>query len=222
VSVISPELVLPAPQSPDTPLIRLTTPPPRSAGGASASVTSQLQGLGTNLLTVMPGSAQSFGARAGAGSVTTLTAADANAIAESPYVAAVSPVVGGNAQIIAGSQNWSTRVSAVSPTYQQLEDWQIASGRFFTDQDDTNSSNVAVLGQTVASNLFPNGETPIGQLVRVRNVPFTVIGVLASKGSGLGGDQDDTVLIPFRTGQVRLFGATSSTRSSSRYLIQRR
>jgi putative ABC transport system permease protein len=177
--------------------------------GASASVTGQLQGLGTNLLVVMPGSAQSFGARAGAGSVTTLTAADANAVDGLRYVGAVSPVVGGNAQIIAGSQNWSTRVSAVSPTYQQLEDWQITSGRFFTDQDDINSSNVAVLGQTVASNLFPDAQTPVGQLVRIRNVPFTVIGTLASKGSGLGGDQDDTVLIPFQTGLVRLFGATS-------------
>ncbi|HEY1296823.1 MAG TPA: ABC transporter permease [Chloroflexota bacterium] len=177
--------------------------------GASASVTSQLQGLGTNLLIVMPGSAQSFGARAGAGSITTLRATDADAIAELQNVSAVSPVVAGNAQVIAGSQNWSTRVSAVSPAYPQLEDWRIASGAFFTDQDNASSSNVAVLGQTVATNLFPNGETPVGQLIRVRNAPFTVIGVLANKGSGLGGDQDDTVLIPFRTGQVRLFGATS-------------
>src|SRR5579859_975885 len=177
--------------------------------GASASVTSQLQGLGTNLLVVMPGSAQGFGVRAGAGSVTTLKAADADAIATLDAVDAVSPVVGGNAQIIAGSQNWSTRVSAVSPSYQQLEDWQIASGAFFTDQDNTNSSNVAVLGQTVVTNLFPDGASPVGQLIRVRNVPFTVIGTLVSKGSGIGGDQDDTVLIPFQTGQVRLFGATS-------------
>ena len=177
--------------------------------GANASVTSQLQGLGTNLLTVMPGSSQGFGVRAGAGSLTTLKAADADAIRTLPDVDAVSAVVGGNAQVIAGSQNWSTRVSAVDPTYQQLQDWQIASGTFFTDQDNTDSSNVAVLGQTVVTNLFPNGDSPVGQLVRIRNVPFTVIGTLASKGSGIGGDQDDTVLIPFQTGQVRLFGATS-------------
>jgi putative ABC transport system permease protein len=141
--------------------------------------------------------------------VATLIAADSDAISEIPGVAALSPVVGGNAQVIAGSQNWSTRVSAVSPTYQQLEDWQISSGAFFTEEDNTNSNNVTVLGQTVVSNVFPNGETPLGQLVRVRNVPFRVIGVLASKGSGLGGDQDHTVLIPFRTGQVRLFGTAS-------------
>jgi putative ABC transport system permease protein len=177
--------------------------------GASASVTNQLQGLGTNLLTVQPGTSQGFGVRAGAGSITTLKAADADAIAGLDGVDAVSPVVAGNAQVIAGSQNWSTRVSAVSPAYQQLEDWQIASGAFFTDEDNSNSSNVAVLGQTVVTNLFPNGESPIGQLIRIRNVPFTVIGTLVSKGSGIGGDQDDTVLIPFQTGQVRLFGATS-------------
>src|SRR5579864_8305721 len=177
--------------------------------GASASVNSQLQGLGTNLLTVMPGSAQGFGARGGAGSVTTLKAADAEAISGLDGVDVVSPVVAGNAQIIAGAQNWSTRVSAVSPAYQQLEDWQIANGAFFTEQDNNNSSNVAVLGQTVVSNLFPDGTSPVGQLIRVRNVPFIVIGTLVSKCSGLGGDQDDTVLIPFQTGEVRLFGATS-------------
>jgi putative ABC transport system permease protein len=177
--------------------------------GASASVATQLQGLGTNLLTVQPGSTQGGGARSGAGSVTTLKAADADAIAALDDVSAVSPVVGGNAQIIAGSQNWSTRIQAVSPAYQQLQDWKIADGAFFTDQDDTTASNVAVLGQTVVINLFPNGQSPVGQLIRVRNVPFTVIGVLASKGSGIGGDQDDTLLIPFQTGQVRLFGATS-------------
>jgi putative ABC transport system permease protein len=177
--------------------------------GASASVATQLRGLGTNLLTVQPGSTQGGGARSGAGSVTTLKAADADAIAALDDVTAVSPVVGGNAQIIAGSQNWSTRIQAVSPAYQQLQDWKIADGAFFTDQDDITASNVAVLGQTVVTNLFPNGQSPVGQLIRVRNVPFTVIGVLASKGSGIGGDQDDTLLIPFQTGQVRLFGATS-------------
>jgi putative ABC transport system permease protein len=177
--------------------------------GASASVSSQLQGLGTNLLTVMPGSAQSFGARGGAGSVTTLTAADTDAIASLEGVTSVSPLVSGNVQVIAASQNWSTRVSAVAPAYEQLQDWQIADGSFFTDQDNTDAANVAVLGQTVVTNLFPGGQSPIGQLVRIRNVPFTVIGTLVGKGSGIGGDQDDTVLIPFKTGQVRLFGPTS-------------
>jgi putative ABC transport system permease protein len=178
--------------------------------GASASVSSQLQGLGTNLLTIMPGSTRSGGANTGAGSSTTLKAADADAISQKVSgLTGVSPVVSGNSQIIAGAQNWSTRVQAVTPAYLTINDWKIAQGSAFTADDNTNSNNVAVLGQTVATNLFPNGQSPIGQLVRIRNVPFTVIGVLAAKGSSGFGDQDDTAMIPFQTGQVRLFGATS-------------
>jgi putative ABC transport system permease protein len=178
--------------------------------GASASVNSQLAGLGTNLLTITPGSTRSGGAAAGAGSSVTLKAADADAIAQDMQgLSGVSPVVSGTAQIIYGNQNWSTRVQAVTPAYLSINDWTIAQGSAFTDQDNTNANNVAVLGQTVASNLFPNGQSPMGQLVRIRNVPFTVVGVLASKGSSGFGDQDDTIMIPFRTGQVRLFGANN-------------
>jgi putative ABC transport system permease protein len=178
--------------------------------GASASVSSQLQGLGTNLLTITPGSTRSGGANTGAGNSVTLKAADADTISQKiGGLTGVSPVVSGNSQIIAGAQNWSTRVQAVTPQYLPINDWKIALGSAFTADDNTNSNNVAVLGQTVATNLFPNGQSPIGQLVRIRNVPFTVIGVLASKGSSGFGDQDDTVMIPFQTGQVRLFGASS-------------
>jgi putative ABC transport system permease protein len=180
--------------------------------GASASVSNQLAGLGVNLLTITPGSTSSGGARTGAGNATTLKAADADAIAQSiSGISGVSPVVAGSAQVIAGNQNWSTRIQAVTPPYLSIEDWQIAQGSAFTTQDNTNSNNVAILGQTVVSSLFPNGQSPIGQTIRIRNVPFTVIGTLASKGTsaGPGGDQDDTVLIPFQTGQVRLFGATN-------------
>jgi putative ABC transport system permease protein len=118
-------------------------------------------------------------------------------------------VVAGNAQVVAGSQNWATRVLAVMPAYQQIDDWQVARGAFFSSSDNLASRNVAVIGQTVATNLFPDGASPIGQMVRVRNVPFTVVGVLASRGGGFGGDQDDVVLVPLQTGQVRLFGGTS-------------
>jgi putative ABC transport system permease protein len=178
--------------------------------GASASVSSRLAGLGTNLLTITPGSSQSGGAASGAGSATSLKADDATAIgAKIDGLTGVSPVVSGSVQIIAGSQNWSTRVQAVTPAYLSINDWTIAQGAAFTDQDNTNSANVAVIGQTVATNLFPNGQSPTGQLVRIRNVPFTIIGVLASKGSSGFGDQDDTVMIPFKTGQVRLFGANN-------------
>jgi putative ABC transport system permease protein len=177
--------------------------------GASASVTAQLSGLGTNVLNVMPGSARAGGVRVGAGSLTTLKAADADAIADLDGVTAVSPIVSGSAQVIAGSQNWSTRIQAVAPAYQQLQNWQVSDGAFFTDQDNATAANVAVVGSTVATNLFPSGQSPVGQLIRIRNVPFTLVGVLTSKGAaGFGGDQDDTVLIPFQTGQVRLFGVS--------------
>jgi putative ABC transport system permease protein len=177
--------------------------------GASASVNSQLAGLGTNVLTITPGSTTSGGARTGAGNAVTLTPDDATAVGQVSGVSSESPVVSGTAQIIAGENNWSTRVQAVTPGYAQVEDWTVGEGSFFTDQDNTSANSVAVLGTTVATNLFPNGQDPIGQTIRIRNVPFKVIGVLNSKGTGFGGDQDDTIMIPFRTGQVRLFGASS-------------
>ena len=102
-------------------------------------------------------------------------------------------------------------IQAVPPAYQQIfqERGRLASGGFFTDADNDSARNVAVIGQTVATNLFPAGTSPVGQQIQVRNVPFTVVGLLASKGAGFGGDQDDTILIPFKAGQIRLFGATN-------------
>jgi putative ABC transport system permease protein len=177
--------------------------------GSSAQVTAQLSNLGTNVLTISPGSTRGSGVAGGAGTSTSLKAADADAIAQVKGVAAISPTTSGSAQIIAGNKNWSTRIQAVLPAYQQIQNWQIASGAFFTDSDNESAKNVAVIGQTVATNLFATGTNPVGQQVKIRNVPFTVIGVLASKGAGFGGDQDDTILIPFKAGQIRLFGAQS-------------
>jgi putative ABC transport system permease protein len=178
--------------------------------GSTAQVTSQLSNLGTNVLTIMPGSTSSSGIRGGAGTQTSLKADDADAIGDQIQgVAAVSPTVSGSAQIIAGNQNWQTRITGVEPGYQQVQNWQVASGAFFTDLDNQGARNVAVIGQTVNTNLFPNGATAVGQQIRVRNVPFTVVGVLAAKGAGMGGDQDDTVLIPIKAAQIRLFGSTS-------------
>src|SRR5215217_88748 len=178
--------------------------------GSTAQVTAQISNLGTNVLTIQSGSTASSGIRGGAGTQTTLKAEDSEAIKEQVAgVAAISPTVSGSAQIIAGSQNWSTRVQAVEPAYQQVQNWQLSSGGFFSEADNVAARNVAVIGQTVATNLFPGGASPVGQQIRIRNVPFTVVGVLAPKGAGMGGDQDDTVLIPFRAGQIRLFGATS-------------
>ncbi len=173
--------------------------------GSSAQVTARLSTLGSNVLTIQSGGNRGP-VQGGAGSASTLKEEDAVAIQREVPGILISPVVQGNSQVIAGSTNWSTRVTAVRPEYQQIQSWQMASGAFFSAQDDAAARNVAVLGQTVVQNLFPGGQSPLGQVIRIRNVPFTVVGVLASKGSGFGGDQDDTILIPFETGQVRLFG----------------
>jgi putative ABC transport system permease protein len=178
--------------------------------GSSAQVTAQLSNLGTNVLTISPGSTRGSGVAGGAGSSTSLKEADSEAIESNiKGVAAISPTVSGSAQVIAGNKNWSTRIQAVLPAYQQIQNWQMAEGGFFTDADNESARNVAVIGQTVATNLFATGTSPVGQQIQVRNVPFTVVGVLATKGSGFGGDQDDTILIPFKAGQIRLFGSTN-------------
>jgi putative ABC transport system permease protein len=178
--------------------------------GASAQVSARFQGLGTNVLTISPGSSQNGGVRGGAGTVTSLTESDAEAIAdEVPGVAALSPVVSGNAQVIIGNQNWQTRIQGVRAEYQRIQNWQVVQGGFFTAEDGAAAHSVAVVGPTVVRNLFPSGQNPVGQLIRVRNVPFTIIGVLASKGSTGFQDQDDVILIPFETGQIRLFGASA-------------
>jgi len=174
--------------------------------GSSAQVTARLSTLGSNVLTIQSASTRGSGAAGGAGSAATLKEEDATALIRDVPNILLSPVVQGNSQVIAGGTNWQTRVTAVRPVYQQIQNWQMASGAFFGEQDDAAARNVAVLGQTVVTNLFPGGQSPLGQTIRIRNVPFTVVGVLASKGSGFGGDQDDTILIPFETGQVRLFG----------------
>jgi putative ABC transport system permease protein len=177
---------------------------------ASASINGQLHGLGTNVLTITPGSAQTSGARTAAGSLASLQASDADAIARGVHgVSAASPVAMGNAQVIAGSQNWQTRIQAVRPAFFPMQDWHVAQGAVFTSLDDQSARNVALLGHTVAANLFPAGVSPVGQMVRIRNVPFTVAGVLATKGSSFGNDQDDLILVPFQTGQVRLFGSAA-------------
>jgi putative ABC transport system permease protein len=180
-----------------------------------AYISGQIEGLGTNLLTVSPGSSQSSGIRAGAGSTTSLKEADADAIGRQvPGIARLSPIVSGQAQIIAGSNNWQTRVQAVRPECLLIQNWELAEGEFFSAADEESARNVALLGQTVATSLFPDGSSPVGKQVRVRNVPFVVMGVLAQKGDGPGADQNDAVLIPFKTGQIRLFGPASITEIS--------
>jgi putative ABC transport system permease protein len=179
--------------------------------GASASIQAQIANLGNNLLIVQPGSANTAGIRGGAGSNTTLTADDVDAIArECPSVKAATPTVRANGQLVFGNQNWapSAGITGVNEMYPEIKSWPIASGEFFTDADIRTGARVAVLGKTVVDNLFGGGD-PIGQMLRVRNLPFKVVGVLSVKGQNqFGQDQDDTVLIPYTTAQKKLLTIT--------------
>ena len=177
--------------------------------GARAAVQAQIAALGANTLTVIPGSVTSGGARGGFGGVQTMSADDATAIArECPAVEAVSAGTRTTAQVVAADNNWSTSVQGVTPDFITIRQWPVRDGAFFTDSDVRGSAKVAVLGQSVADQLFP-GQNPVGQTVRIKNTPFRVVGVLTVKGgSGFGGDTDDTILIPLTTAQNRLMGIT--------------
>jgi len=179
--------------------------------GASASIQAQIANLGNNLLIIQPGSANTAGIRGGAGSNTTLTADDVEAIArECPSVKAATPTVRANGQLVFGNQNWapSAGITGVNEQYPGIKSWPIASGEFFTEADVRTGARVAVLGKTVVDNLFSGGD-PIGQMLRVRNLPFKVVGVLSVKGQNqFGQDQDDTVLIPYTTAQKKLLTIT--------------
>ncbi|MBI5562179.1 MAG: ABC transporter permease [Deltaproteobacteria bacterium] len=175
--------------------------------GARERIAEQISSMGSNLLIVLPGSTSSGGIRMGAGSQATLSIGDAQAMAkESPAVAYAAPMLGGVAQVVYGNQNWSTGVSGTTRAFLFVRDWQLASGRPFMDDDVRNASKVCLMGQTVVDNLF-GGLDPIGQVVRIKKVPFTVIGVLETKGQSPNGqDQDDTILIPVTTAQKKIFG----------------
>lgn len=179
--------------------------------GASASVQAQIAQLGDNMLNVSAGSASSGGTRSGFGTGTTLTTEDVEAIErECSAVRAATPQVRASGQVIFGNENWSPSagIIGVNEEYPVIRSWTVASGEFFTANDVRTSARVCVLGQTVVDNLFV-GSDPVGQMIRIRNLPFRVVGVLAPKGqSTFGQDQDDTVIIPFTTAQKKLLGIT--------------
>ena len=176
--------------------------------GANAAVQKQINSLGTNMLMVIPGATTSAGVRSGWGGVSTLSAADANAIKkECPAVSAVTYFKRQVVQVVYGDQNWSTAAQGATPSYQQVRDWPVVMGSFFTDRDEETANRVVVLGQTVVDHLFGPGEDPIGALVRIKDVPFHVIGVLEAKGQTTWGqDQDDVVIMPFSTSERRVLG----------------
>jgi putative ABC transport system permease protein len=176
--------------------------------GASERISEQMASIGSNLLIVLPGSSTSGGIRMGSGTISTLTQDDAEAIArECPAVSDVAPTYNGVAQVVYGNQNWSTGIYGTTPGILPVRDWSLSSGRAFTEQDVRNATKVCLLGQTVVDNLFGNTD-PVGHIIRIKKVPFTVIGVLAPKGqSDRGQDQDDTIMVPLTTSQKKLFGA---------------
>jgi putative ABC transport system permease protein len=179
--------------------------------GASASIQSQISQLGNNILYVSPGSSNVGGMQGGAGSASTLTPDDVEAIElEVPSVRAASPSVRASGQLIFGNQNWaaSAGIIGANEKFQEIRAWPVATGEFFTDSDVRNSARVAVLGKTVAENLLA-GVDPVGQTIRIRNLPFRVVGILSSKGqSQFGQDQDDTVIIPYTTAMKKLLSIT--------------
>jgi putative ABC transport system permease protein len=175
--------------------------------GASMKIAEQITSMGSNLIMVLPGTTTAGGVRIGAGTQQTLTLFDADAIQkEAPAVAGVAPIHYGTAQIIYGNLNWATQVHGTTPGMIDVREWVLSSGRPFTLQDVKSANKVCLLGQTVVDNLF-GGIDPVGQIIRIKNVPFTVIGVLGSKGQSPGGqDQDDVIYVPVTTAQKKLFG----------------
>ena len=179
--------------------------------GAKASIEQRVASLGTNVLTVSAGSANIGGVRMGQGAVTTLTPADASAIASDVAGArAVSPGVSSRTQIVGPSGNWQTQVQGVGSAYVDIRAWDLASGSFFTEDDVEKASRVVVLGAMVRDQVFGEGANPVGQIVRINNQPFRVMGVLDRRGqSAMGQDQDDTVIAPYTAVQKRLLGTTN-------------
>jgi putative ABC transport system permease protein len=175
--------------------------------GAKSQIEDQIRNLGTNLIVLTPGSTTQGGVSQGAQSFNRLTLDDVEALDQQAFLlSGVSPVIVSPAQIVGGSGNWMTAAEGVDWDYAEIRDWSTTGGVFFAQEDVSGRRKVAVLGTTVAEGLFPY-EDPVGQQVRIRDVPFTIIGVLASKGQNANGrDLDDVVLIPYTTAQTRLSG----------------
>jgi putative ABC transport system permease protein len=183
--------------------------------GAQKSVEEQIRSLGSNLLLILSGTTTSGGVRMGFGSNLTITEDDAAAIPREIPETTAAPALRGTAQLIWGNQNWSTVIFGVTPEYIDVRQWELASGRIFDATDMVGATKVCLVGQTVARQLF-GGVDPLGQVIRVRRVPFTVIGVLESKGqSMMGADQDDLILMPISTARKRVLGASNLAKQRS-------
>jgi putative ABC transport system permease protein len=178
--------------------------------GAKAQVEERIANLGENVILILSGNTSRAGVRSGLGGSPTLTVEDAEAIErEVAGITAVSPEVRTSTQVIAGNQNWYTLVLGEAPDYLDIRQWQLADGSFFTDQDVRGANKVALIGSTIVDQLFGD-ENPIGQVIRIKLVPFVVVGLLATKGfSVTGSDQDDVVIVPYTSAMKRVTGATT-------------
>ena len=177
--------------------------------GAQYTISEQIASAGSNMLYVWPGSFNQGGFRSGAGTSSHLTVEDYQAIArECPAVRFASPVVRASSSVVFGNQNWFTSIQGVNIHFPEIRLWEVESGEFFTQQDESSARRVCLLGKTVVDNLFA-GQDPVGQEIRIRNSPWRVIGILKAKGqSGMGQDQDDTIIAPYTTVQKKLLGIT--------------
>ena len=190
------------------------------ATGAGQAIEARIKALGTNVLVVMPGSYTSGGRRSGEGTALALSEDDLAAIrATVPGVAAAAGMVSGSAPVVVGNANWTTSVNGVNEDFLEVRDWPVAEGRSFTEAELRAGAKVAILGATTARELF--GSAPvIGEQIRIKNVPFIVVGVLSTKGqSGWGTDQDDTALVPLATARRRLFGAEQTVPDNLRQIM---
>jgi putative ABC transport system permease protein len=176
--------------------------------GATQRIQQQIASIGSNIIIVVPGSTSSSGVRLGSGNAVTLSETDAKElVAQCPDVALAAPLVRGSAQVVYGNNNWATIIYGVTPDYLTIRDLSVADGAEFAQQDIDSANKVAVLGRTPVNNLFGEAD-PIGQTVRIKNVPFTVVGVLTAKGqSSQGQDQDDVILLPISSAKRKVIGS---------------
>jgi putative ABC transport system permease protein len=183
--------------------------------GAQARVAEQIQSLGSNLIIVLSGSTTAGGIRLGQGSRLTITEEDAYAIGRDiPAVQASGASMRGPAQLVFGNLNWATAVQGVTPEYFEAREWGLAEGRLFTSEDLAGATKVVLLGQTTVQNLFGDAD-PIGQIVRIKKVPFTVVGVLDRKGqNSWGQDQDDVAIVPLSTAKKKVLGVSQANARS--------
>ena len=177
--------------------------------GARVAIANRIGSMGTNMLQIDPGPTNFGGVSSGAGGSVKLVEADAEVLKQSPFLADVAPSVDTRAQVVAANANWPTRIVGTTPNCLAIRNFSLAAGSLFSDMDAKVGKKVCILGQTVVDNLFPSGTDPVGQTVRIRQVPFIVVGILTAKGTNAyGQDQDDVVFAPLATIENRIMGVT--------------